>query len=221
GAGVVAVVCCDTSGETLAASPIAEREGVAMISGTASAPIVTKGKRNMFRVCATDDFEARVAARLARERLHASRVAILRDLKNDYSVGMAAVFTEEFARRGGSVTGTFDYSEGDNDFRSQLTAAAATKPDALFVPGYYADNAQIASQARDLSIAIPLFGGTGWDSPKLLEIGGKNVEGCWFASGVRSASPRFVGNFRKRYGRDPDSANAQAYDAVSIVAKAV
>jgi branched-chain amino acid transport system substrate-binding protein len=221
GAGVVAIVGCDTSGETLAASPICERERVAIISGTASAPIVTQGKHYTFRVCATDDFEARVAARLARERLHAKRVAILRDLKNDYSVGMAAVFTEELARRGGSVAGTFDYSEGDSDFRAQLTAAAATKPDALFVPGYYADVAQATSQARDLAIALPLFGGSGWDSPKLLEIGGKAVEGCWFVSGVRSASPRFVETFRKRYGRDPDSANAQAYDAVSIVAKAI
>ena len=221
GAGVVAVVCCDTSGETLAASPIAEREQVAMISGTASAPIVTKGKRNMFRVCATDDFEARIAAKLARERLHAKRVAMLRDTKNDYSVGMAGVFTETFAREGGTVSGTFDYSEGDNDFRSQLTAAAATKPEAIFLPGYYADVAQIVSQARDLGITLPLFGGGGWDSPKMVEIAGKSAEGCWFVSGVRSASPQFVEKFRKRYGRDPDSANAQVYDAVSIVAKAI
>ena len=221
GAAVVAVVCCDTSGETLAASPIAEREHVAMISGTASAPIVTKGKHYTFRVCATDDFEARLAARLAREQLHAKQVAVLRDTKNDYSVGMAGVFAETFAAGGGSVSGTFDYSEGDSDFRSQLTAAAATKPDAIFIPGYYADAAQIVSQARDLGIALPLFGGSGWDSPKFLEIAGHSAEGCMFVSGVRSASPQFVERFRKRYGRDPDSANAQAYDAVSIVAKAI
>lgn len=221
GAGVVAIVGCDTSGETLAASPICEREHVAIISPTASAPIVTKGKHFTFRVCATDDLEARGAARLAAERLHARRVAIIRDTKNDYSVGIATAFAAEFTRGGGAITGTFDYAEGDNDFRSQLAAAAATKPDALLVPGYYGDDAQIASQARDLSIALPLLGGSGWDSPKLLEIGGKAVEGCWFVSGVRSASPRFVATFRKRYGRDPDAANAQSYDAVSIVAQAI
>lgn len=220
-AGVIAIVGCDTSGETLAASPIAEREHLAMISATASSPLVTKGKHYTFRVCATDDFEARAAARLARQRLHATRVAILRDLKNDYSVGMVGTFTEEFVRQGGTVTGTFDYAEGDNDFRAQLTAAAASKPEAIFVPGYYADISQVASQARDLSITLPLFGGSGWDSPKLIEIGQKAVEGCWFVSGVRSALPRFVETFRKKYGRDPDAANAQAYDAVSIVANAI
>jgi branched-chain amino acid transport system substrate-binding protein len=221
GAGVIAIVGCDTSGETLAASPICEREHVAIVSPTASAPMVTKNKRFTFRVCATDDFEARAAARLARERLHATRVAIVRDLKNDYSVGMAATFTEELTRGGGTIAGVFDYAEGDNDFRSQLAAAAATKPDALLVPGYYGDVAQVASQARDLGIRLPMIGGSGWDSPKLLEIGGAAVEGCWFVSGVRSASPRFVAAFRQRYGRDPDAANAQAYDAVSIVADAV
>jgi branched-chain amino acid transport system substrate-binding protein len=219
--GVVAIVGCDTSGETLAASPICEREHVAIISPTASAPIVTKGKHYTFRVCALDDFEAVAAARLARERLHANRVAIVRDTKNDYSVGMAATFTNAFTSAGGTISGTFDYAEGDSDFRPQLTAAGATKPDALFVPGYYGEIAQIASQSHDLTMTAPIICGSGCDSPKLVEIGGQAVEGTWFVSGVRSASPRFVAKFRQRYGTDPDAANAQSYDAVSIILDAI
>jgi branched-chain amino acid transport system substrate-binding protein len=219
--GVVAIVGCDTSGETLAASPICEREGVAIISPTASAPVVTRGKHFTFRVCAMDDFEAASAALLARERLHTNRVAILRDTKNDYSVGMAATFEKVFTRAGGTIAGTFDYAEGDSDFRPQLTSAGATKPDALFVPGYYGEIAQIASQAHDLTLTMPIVCGSGCDSPKLLEIGKQAVEGTWFVSGVRSASPHFVAKFRQRYGTDPDAANAQSYDAVSIICAAI
>jgi branched-chain amino acid transport system substrate-binding protein len=219
--GVVALIGGDTSSRSLAAAPIAERYGIVMVSPTASAPPVTRGKHYVFRVCATDDYEALAVARLARQRLHASRVAILRDTKNDYSVGMAATFTQAFTNAGGTIAGTYDYAAEDSDFRSQLTSVRAASADLLFVPGYYGDVAQIASQARDLGITIPLVGGSGWDSPKLVEIGGKAVEGCWFVSGMRSASPRFVTEFRKRYGSEPDSANAQAYDAASIIFRAI
>lgn len=214
---VVAIVGGETSGRAMAIAPLADRNRIALVSPTASAPPVTRGHRFVFRVCATDDLEALAIAQVARERLQAKRAVILRDTKNDYSVGIAETFKRAFA---GAVD-VFDYAEGDSDFRAQLTSAKALAPDVLVIPGYYSDVAQIATQARDLGISTPLLGGSGWDSPKLVEIGGRAVEGGWFASGLRSASPQFVKRFRQLYGTDPDSSNAEAYDAVSIVAAAI
>ena len=218
---VAAIVGCDTTSRSMAISPICERAGIAMISPTASGPALTVSKHFTFRVCATDDGEAIAIAHLALERLHAKRVAILRDTKNDYAVGMAETFTKELTRAGGTIVTSLDYSEGDSDFRAQLTAVKTLEPDALFVPGYYGDVAQIAAQSRDLGIRTPLIGGSGWDSPKLIEIGGAALEGSWFASGMRSASPRFVDSFRKRFGTEPDAASAQAYDAAMIACNAI
>jgi branched-chain amino acid transport system substrate-binding protein len=215
--GVVAIIGADTSGGSLAAAPLCERARVPMVSPTASAPGVTKGRRYMFRVCATDDLEARTVARLATERLHAHRAVIVRDTKNDYSTGMASTFREAF----GDVARVLDYSAGDSDFRAQLTVARSLHPDVLFVPGYYSDVAQIAIQAGDLGITAPMIGGSGWDSPKLTEIGGKALDGSWFVTGGRSASPGFVRRFRQRFGADPDTASALAYDAVAVVCAAV
>jgi branched-chain amino acid transport system substrate-binding protein len=218
---VAAIVGCDTSSGSLAVSPICERERVALISPTASAAQLTHGKHFTFRVCVTDDAEAAAAAQVALERLHAKRVAILRDTRNDYSVGMAEAFASVLTRGGGTVVSTLDYAQGDADFRAQLTAAKAASPDMLFVPGYYGDVAQIASQSRDLGITVSLLGGSGWDSPKLIEIGGAALEGCWFVSGMRSASRHFVDMFRKRYDTEPDAASAQAYDAAKIACDAI
>ncbi|HKO56585.1 MAG TPA: ABC transporter substrate-binding protein [Thermoanaerobaculia bacterium] len=213
---VVAVVGGDTTAASMAASPLAEAKGAAMITPTASAPILTRGKRCTFRVCATDDLEAQAAARLARERLHAQRVVIIRDTRNDYSVGMAATFAAALP-----PAAVFDYAAGDSDFRAQLTSARALEPDVIFVPGYYGDVAQIASQARDLGIRVPLLGGSGWDSPKLIEIGGASLEGSWFVGWTRPARQSFVQRFRTRYGFEPDAASAQGYDAVAIACAAV
>jgi branched-chain amino acid transport system substrate-binding protein len=219
--GVTAIVGADTSGRTLAIAPLAERHHIAVVSPTASAPQVTRGRHFVFRVCATDDLEAIALAQIARNELHAKRAVILRDTKNDYSVGIAETFTRSFTSRGGSVAGVFDYAEEDSDFRAQLTGAKALAPDVVLIPGYYGEVAQLAVQARDLGLTVPLLGGSGWDSAKLVEIGGKSVEGGTFVSGLRSASPKFVAAFRKRFGSDPDSASAEAYDATMIVARAI
>lgn len=218
---IAAIIGTDTSSGTMAMAPLAEKDHIAIVSPTASAPAVTRGRHFVFRVCATDDLEALAVAQLARERLHAKRAVVLRDTRNDYSVGIAETFTKAFTAGGGIVAGTFDYAAGDSDFRAQLTSAKALTPDVLVVPGYYGDVAQIVSQARDLGITIPLLGGSGWDSPKLPEIGGTSIEGNWFVSWLRSPSAKFVAGFHKRYGLDPDGANAQAYDAVALVAAAV
>lgn len=218
---LLAIVGADTSTGTIAMAPLAESNRLAVVSPTASAPIVTRGRHFVFRVCATDDLEAVAATQLARERLHASRAVILRDTRNDYSVGIAETFVRTFTTRGGTVAGVFDYAAGDSDFRAQLTSAKALAPDVVLLPGYYGDVVQIAIQAHDIGLNAPLLGGSGWDSPKLIEIGGKALDGNWFVSWLRSPSARFVSDFHKRYGVDPDGANAQAYDAVAIVAAAI
>jgi branched-chain amino acid transport system substrate-binding protein len=35
----------------------------------------------------------------------------------------------------------------------------------IFIPGFYTEVGQIAIQARDLGLTVPLVGGDGWDSP--------------------------------------------------------
>jgi len=162
--------------------------------------------------------EALAVAQLARERLHAKRAVILRDTRNDYSVGIAETFTKAFTAAGGTagggiVAGTFDYAAGDSDFRAQLTSAKALAPDVLVVPGYYGDVAQIVSQARDLGMTVPLLAAAAGTRRSCPRSAGKSIEGNWFVSWLRSPSAKFVADFHKRYGFDPDGANAQAYDA--------
>ena len=78
------------------------------------------------------------------------------------AMGMTAV-----GRAAGAIVADESYSKGDTDFRGQLTAIKKTKPQALFVPGYYTDVGIIARQARELGLTVPLMGGDGWDSEKL------------------------------------------------------
>ena len=141
-------------------------------------------------------------------------------------MGLAAAFRAAFDARGGRVLSELKYSEGDSDFSAQLTAIRPGQPDVLFVPGYYTDAGLIARQARALGIAAVLLGADGWDSPKLVEIGGEAIEGAYFSNhySVDDPSPAvqaFVRSYREAYGAEPDSIAALSYDAARLIADAI
>src|SRR5690606_25179364 len=133
---------------------------------------------------------------------------------------------EEFSKHG-KIAATTYYTGGDSDFRPQLTNIKARKPEAIYIPGYYTEVGLIAMQARELGMKQPLFGGDGWDSPKLTEIGKKAVEGAYFSThySVQNKAPevkKFVTDYRKKYkGELPDVMAALSYDAAHIVVAAI
>jgi branched-chain amino acid transport system substrate-binding protein len=149
------------------------------------------------------------------------KVAVLRDVGSDYSVGLADFFLTKFKELGGTVVDDQSYKDTDQDFKAQLTAIKAKGPEAIYVPGYYTHVALIARQARELGLKVPLMGGDGWDSPKLYEIGGKALEGSYFSNhySPEDPSPRiqdFVKAYQKRFGAVPDGLAATGYDAAKI-----
>ena len=223
---VVAIIGENASSNTLAAAPIAQSNRVPMVSPSSTNPQVTEKGDFIFRVCFIDPLQGQAIARFATDNLSIKKAAILQDVKSDYSVGLADVFTKEFEKRGGQITIRQSFSAGDSDFRSQLTAIKQTNPQAIFIPSYYTEAGQIAIQARDLGITVPLLGGDGWDSPKLLEIGGKSLEGCYYATTVSLESPdpavqQFVKKFKEKTKKDPEGLNALGYDAVYVIANAM
>lgn len=214
------------SSRSLAMAPIAEEHQVPMITPASTNPRVTEGKDWVFRVCFIDPFQGLVMAKFAREELGISRVAVLRDVRNDYSVGLANFFVKAFEELGGDVLVDQSYSAGDIDFRSQLTEIRARQPEAIYVPGYYTDVGLIARQSRELGLDVPLMGGDGWDSSKLYEIGGTALEGSYFSNHYSFENPDpvvqgFIKRYREAYGRVPDALAALGYDAARLAADAI
>jgi branched-chain amino acid transport system substrate-binding protein len=217
------------SSRSLAMAPIADANKVPHITPSSTNPKVTKdGDKTrpfVFRVCFIDPFQGTVMAKFAKER-GIGKVAILRDVGNAYSVGLADYFLSKYKELGGTIVNDQSYKAGDQDFKAQLTAIKARAPEAIYVPGYYTDVALIARQARELGMKVPLMGGDGWDSAKLFEIGGQAIEGSFFSNHYSpdDPSPRiqeFIKNFKARYGAVPDSMAATGYDAAMVAADGI
>ena len=223
---VVALLGDATSSATLEAAPIAQADKIPMITPTATNPRITEVGDFIFRVCFLDEFQGRVLARFAREKLKAQKIFTLTDVKQDYSIDLLKFFKEEFTKLGGTIVGEQSYSTGDTDFRAQLTPIRVAKPDAVFVPGYYQEVALIVKQARQIGLTMPFIGCDGWANQTLLAIGGKAVDGCFFTNHFSpdDQSPivnSFVTKYQEKYGVLPDTFSALGYDAARLLADAI
>ncbi len=222
---IVALLGEVASSRSLEAAPICQQAKVPMISPASTNPKVTEVGDYIFRICFIDPFQGTVLGKYALFKGW-KKVAILTDVKQDYSVGLSQFFKAYFGQNGGIVAVEQSYSSGDKDFKAQLTAIKATQPDAILASGYYTESGLIARQARELEISVPLLGGDGWDSPSLIEVAGKAMEGCVFSNhfSVEDTSPviqEFLKKYRSRFKSEPDAMSALGYDSVMILADAI
>jgi branched-chain amino acid transport system substrate-binding protein len=223
---VVLVLGEVASSNSLAMAEKAQAASVPMITPSSTNPSVTEKGDYIFRVCFIDPFQGYVMAKFARDNLKVDQVAVLQDNKSAYSIGLTDVFTRKFTEMGGKVVATESYSQGDTDFRAQLTAIKKTKPKAIYVPGYYSDVGVIARQARELGLMVPLLGGDGWDSEKLFELAGTALEGSYFSNHYSPDNPdpkvqKFIADYKAAYGGVPDALAALGYDAARVAIAAL
>ncbi len=224
---VVALLGEVASTRSLEMAPICNSSKIPMISPSSTNPQVTQIGPYIFRVCFIDPFQGTVMAKFAKNTLKAQKVAVLTSVSSAYSTGLAKYFKERFIADGGKIAIEQKYSEGDKDFKAQLTAIKAAGVQAIFVPGYYTEAALITKQARELGLNFPLFGGDGWESPILIDIGGKAVEGIYYSThySPESTDPAvkdFIAKFKKRWGNEtPDAMAALGYDSALVLADAI
>jgi len=135
-------------------------------------------------------------------------------------------FRAPFTAGGGKIVAEQTYNGGDKDFKGQLTAIKAANPEAVLITGYYTDVALMVRQGRQLGIQVPFFGGDGWESSKLIEIGGPDVEGTFFSTHfspeeTTPAVQNFVKKFQDKYNQTPDAMAALGYDSAMVLIEAM
>lgn len=224
---VVAIIGGGTSGNSRAAAPKAQASRIPMISPSSTDPAVTQTGNYIFRACFVDTFQGEVMAIFAVKTLKAKKAAILTDFNSPYSKGLTDYFKLSFGRLGGTIVSEQTYTQGDADFKGQLSTIRSAEPDVIYIPGYYGEVALIAKQARTIGLTQPLLGGDGWDAPELWQIGGDALNGAYISTHYSADNPspeiqQFVVAYKQRYGNLlPDAHAALAYDAARILFAAI
>ena len=224
---VVAVIAGGTSGNSRAAAPKAQSSHIPLISPSSTDPAVTQTGDYIFRACFVDSFQGAVMASFAADTLKAKRAAILFDFNSPYGRGLTEFFEISFAKLGGEIVNKQSYTQGDSDFKGQLSSIKAAEPDVIYIPGYYGEVALIAKEARAIGLQQPLLGGDGWDAPELWQLGGDALNGSYITTHYSAGDPSpaiqaFVEGYKQRYGNlVPDAHAALAYDATRLLFDAI
>ncbi|MDR0388091.1 MAG: ABC transporter substrate-binding protein [Treponema sp.] len=214
----------------MAGGEVAKDAHIPVIGLSCTNPLVTAGNDYYFRVCFIDPFQGTVMANYAFRDLNAKTAVIVQEVSNDYSVGLAKFFSDNFKALTGNanaVLTTVNYNTGDQDFSAQLTSIRSLNPDVIFAPGNYTESALVIRQARELGISVPIIGGDTWETPEFIDVGGERVEGAVFSTFFASehaASPvaeTFLREYRSRYNKEPAAVTALGYDGYLVALDAV
>lgn len=242
GAGVICILGPLGSQEAQEAAEEAQRLKVPILTLTQREGITSIGD-HVFRNFLTAAMQVRTVVQYAQAELGLRRFAVLYP-DDPYGNEMARLFREEVRRKGGEIRKEKSYKAEQTDFGGEILALGGVAPvntgteaameilprptpdfDALFIPDSHDRIAMIVPQLAYYDLTkIRLLGTSGWDSPELLKMDPKLLEGAVFVDGFFTASFRpevndFIENFYRAYEREPGAMEALVYDAADMTVR--
>jgi branched-chain amino acid transport system substrate-binding protein len=231
---VMAIAGPLTGANAQAAATQAQQLGIPLLALSQKEGLPETGDY-IFRDSLTSRQQVTALVRYALEEQQLTTFAILSP-ENRQGQEMAELFTREVAARGGRIVARQSYAESATDFRRQIKLLKGENPqapepvsakplpfEALFIPDYADRIGLIAPQLAYYGIEkLPLLGISGWNSPDLIRLAGRSVEGAVFVDGFYRYSPypfvqEFVDRYFEKYGEEPSILGAQGYDAAGIL----
>ena len=224
--GVTAIIGSSYSGPTLALAIAAEKDGMPVISPTASDPAVTLGRGNVFRAIFIDDYQAEAMAHFAHNSLGAQTAVVLINRNYDSYTHTAEVFTRSFTARGGRVRAVESFSS-ENDFAYILGKYAANPPDVIFCPEDFIPAARLVNTVHEIGLGNTYILGTdAWDGLLAYVHNPQAMERAYYSApfSYDDNSPdvaQFVRNYFNAFSLLPLTGSATAYNCVYILAEAI
>ena len=229
---VVAIIGPSTTGETMAVSPVAEKEHVPLISCSAGSKITDPVKKWVFKTAQNDSLAVgRIYEYL--QKTKQTRVSIL-TVSDGFGASGREQLKNQAAKYGITVVSDDTYGPKDTDMTAQLTKIRGSHSQAIICWGTNPGPALVAKNARQLGIKTPLFMSHGVSSKKFIELAGDAAEGIKLPSGKvvvadilpgsdkqKKSLMAFVKDYQKHYKAEGDHFGGHAWDAVMLIRNAV
>jgi branched-chain amino acid transport system substrate-binding protein len=224
---VEAIVGPMTSAIALEILPLANQTQVPLISPTVTSSLLTGKDDYFFRVVAQTTEYARKSAAFQYGR-GLRRIASVHDLRNQaYCESWLQDFRTSFENQGGRLVTSLDFtSSNEQHFGEIARQLIATRADGILILANSVDAAMIAQQIRKLDARIHLATSEWAGTERLIELGGKAVEGMFVSQFIdrENSQPRFLAfrdAYRERFGHDPGFAGLTAFDATNVALDAL
>ena len=226
--GVSAIVGPMTSDMGVAMVPIANEAKMLLVSPTVTTEALTGIDDYFFRVTSTTRHFASRNAHYQIKTNRMRRVAVAYDLGNkSFTENWLNNFRIAFSQGGGNIIMTRGFDVTSNITFLQIARdLLAAKPDGVLIVANSMDSALLCQQVRKLDSHIPITLSDWGATERLLELGGKAVEGVTVVQTFdrNSTAPRYQ-EFRhaylERFHREPGFGGVYAYDAANVVLDAL
>ncbi|MDB4895217.1 MAG: ABC-type branched-chain amino acid transport system, periplasmic component [Firmicutes bacterium] len=224
---VLAIIGPTLSAEMFAAGPVATQKGVPILGVSNTANGITAIGNYVFRNSLPEEGVLPTVVKTAKDKAKVANAALLFDNQDDFSKSGGDVFKAAMDKEGIKIVDTETFGTKDNDFGAQIDKALAAKPDGIFISSLYPAGSQLLIQLRAKGYKGPVFGGNGFNSPKVFEIANNASENLtvgspWFSGATTPEATKFIDAYKKANdGKVPDQFAAQAYDGLKLMAKAI
>lgn len=206
--------------------PVAQEGKTPVLAVSNTAAGITEIGDYIFRDSLTEGAVIPQTVEAAKAKFTLSKVVVMYSNDDAFTESGYQAFKAALDKSGVTITKTITFSKADTDFRAQLTEAKGAAPEALVVSALIEAAVPLVTQARELGITVPIIGGNGFNSPKLMSGAGKSADGVVVGAAWNSASSgpeneAFLKAYRAKYSADPDQFGAQAYAGLKLVDAAV
>ncbi|MDD2492405.1 MAG: ABC transporter substrate-binding protein [Bacilli bacterium] len=220
-----------TSGTSEVIAAEAQKDGLPMLTPSATAAGVTLNRSYVFRVCFLDPDQGVSMANFASETLKVTKVAVAYDNSDDYSKGVAAAFKAQAEANGMTVVFYDGGVVADSaDYKALATKIKNSDAQAVFIPVYAGSIATLTKDVRAAGYTLPLLGADGWDGASTI-LAGEDGEGdvtplnnTYFSNHYAADevnAKAFVAAYKAKYNETPNAFAALGYDAAYLAKAAI
>ena len=227
---IVGVIGTSCSGAGVPMSQIVCAEGIAMISPSNTAPVLTDPETRQscyFRTAHNDKIQGRAMAEYVFNELGLTKAAVVHD-GDPYTEGLASVFRDAFTELGGEVV-AFEAEAADaTNVEPLLTSIAAAGPEIIYYPVFIPLGSLITKTAKEIDglVGVVLAAADGVQSPDFIDASGDAAEGM-YVSGPdlgfgNDIYTQFLATYQADYGTEPTAPfHAHAFDATNMLLNAI
>ncbi len=222
--GVVAMIGPMTSDMAVAVTPLLNVARLVTVSPTATTQALSGKDDYFFRVTSTAFEYATKSARYQFNHAGARRVAAVYDRGNrSFCEDWLTNFKKVFTALGGEIVASVNFrSDEPPTFLEIARSLLASQPDSVIIIANSMDSALLCHQIRKIDTETPIMLADWGATERLLELGGKAVEGVTVVQTFdrNSKTPRYQAfrqTYIERYQREPGFPGVHTHDAVQVV----
>ncbi len=229
---VVAIIGATGTGQTMAARGDVDRAGIPQVSMAGGSAITANFDPLVFQTPWSNNLV--IPFQLAYMKQQGiTKLAAMSDTGGFGKDGLA-VLEASAPAAGIEIVTSQTFNPGDTDFSAQLTKIKGSDAQAMLLISSGKEAAAVVQQAKQLGLAIPLYGTHGNARQEFIDGAGDAAEGFIFPAGkillpesygADTEAYKVATDFVERYsaannGEQPSTFAGHAYDAINLIAEA-